>query len=446
MPSSKMNIKLASMKTIKGRTRKPSLKARESTEKKTKKIIHIASSVSDRSGSMQSCRGSQYEGFKTFWGDRRKDSETSGAELFGMYSSFDDISEIWSKNEDEKDGFEKITKAPNFPDTEIFKMLRPRGCTRLIDTFNEQIHMLEDFYIDMKKKNPDADIRVSFVLQTDGENNIGPNLEKDETVHQANDRIKTKIAATIRRLEKEGATILFLGAGIDAIKTAATYGVSSSHTLQTGLDPNSSANAYKCFSAAVSRGMTQESSVPIPVSFTGLERAQSQAQYNHSPPNFDDYNSSPPLICGTPVLAPFGGLKKLAYDDLSSTSAAAMLLKNKTGSWLLRKSTTHGCFAWSYNTNGIITHHLITDKIITELAAMRFAIMEMETEFKKKNLTFNWNNNFISPDGRPICKPIAFNTILPPPPPLLRLPQLGLLNDPFLPIPPPPHMNTLTLI
>jgi hypothetical protein len=441
-----MNTKLASMKTIKGRTRKPSLKARESTEKKTKKIIHIASSVSDRSGSMQSCRGSQYEGFKTFWGDRWKDSETSGAELFGMYSSFDDISEIWSKNEDEKDGFEKITKAPNFPDTEIFKMLRPRGCTRLIDTFNEQIHMLEEFYIDMKKKNPDADIRVSFVLQTDGENNIGPNLEKDETVHQANDRIKTKIAATIRRLEKEGATILFLGAGIDAIKTAATYGVSSSHTLQTGLDPNSSANAYKCFSAAVSRGMTQECSVPIPVSFTGLERAQSQAQYNHSPPNFDDYNSSPPLICGSPVLAPFGGLKKFAHDDLSSTSAAAMLLKNKTGSWLLRKSTTHGCFAWSYNTNGIITHHLITDKIITELAAMRFAIMEMETEFKKKNLTFNWNNNFISPDGRPICKPIAFNTILPPPPPLLRLPQLGLLNDPFLPIPPPPHMNTLTLI
>ena len=94
MPSSKMNTKLASMKTIKGRTRKPSLKAMESTEKKTKKIIHIASSVSDRSGSMQSCRGSQYEGFKTFWGDRWKDSATSGAELFGMYSSFDDISEI----------------------------------------------------------------------------------------------------------------------------------------------------------------------------------------------------------------------------------------------------------------------------------------------------------------------------------------------------------------
>jgi uncharacterized protein YegL len=112
------------------------------------------------------------------------------------------------------------------------------GSTALLDAIGRTIHK-----IDNAQKNTAEDYRaekVMFVIITDGEEN--------SSREYTSDKVKAQIE---RQKSRYGWEFIFLGANIDAVETAARFGISRDRALDYVPDSKGTEINFKAMSAAV---------------------------------------------------------------------------------------------------------------------------------------------------------------------------------------------------
>lgn len=114
-----------------------------------------------------------------------------------------------------------------------------RGCTALLDAMGDSIKHIGNIH---KYARPeDIPEHTMFVITTDG-------LENASRRYNSRD-IKRLIE---QKKEKDGWEFLFIGANIDAIETANTYGINRDRTVDYTADSRGTGVVYEAVSAAVS--------------------------------------------------------------------------------------------------------------------------------------------------------------------------------------------------
>lgn len=114
-----------------------------------------------------------------------------------------------------------------------------RGCTALLDAVGGAIHHIGNIH---KYARPeDIPEHTIFVITTDGMENASRRYRLDE--------VREMIS---HRKEASGWEFLFLGANIDAIKTAAGFGIDADHAANYLADDEGISLTYEAVSGAVS--------------------------------------------------------------------------------------------------------------------------------------------------------------------------------------------------
>ncbi|MBR4068405.1 MAG: VWA domain-containing protein [Clostridia bacterium] len=115
----------------------------------------------------------------------------------------------------------------------------PCGCTALLDALGDAIHHIGNVHKYARKE--DVPAHTLFVITTDGMENASHRYSAG------------KVRQMIRRQkEKYGWEFLFLGANIDAVETAADYGIDADHAVQFHNDARGVELNYRVLSEAVS--------------------------------------------------------------------------------------------------------------------------------------------------------------------------------------------------
>jgi Mg-chelatase subunit ChlD len=114
----------------------------------------------------------------------------------------------------------------------------PRGCTALLDAIGGAIHHIANVH--KYAREEDRPEHTVFVITTDGMENASHRYSSDE------------VKAMVRK-EKEqyGWEFLFLGANIDAVETAARFGIGRDRAVNFHSDSRGQALNYKVVSEAV---------------------------------------------------------------------------------------------------------------------------------------------------------------------------------------------------
>ena len=112
------------------------------------------------------------------------------------------------------------------------------GCTALIDAIGGAIKHIGNIH---KYARPeDVPAKTMFVITTDGMENASHKFSSDE--------VKKMIK---RQKEKSGWEFLFIGANIDAVETAATFGIDKSRAVNYHADKQGTKVVYENVSEAV---------------------------------------------------------------------------------------------------------------------------------------------------------------------------------------------------
>jgi Mg-chelatase subunit ChlD len=191
--------------------------------------------IIDRSGSMQSCREATQEGISGFFAAQAGEPGRATASLFEFDTEHDTV-------------FEHVALADAPPYT-----LVPRNGTALLDAVGFAFAREGEWLASLPEDDrPGA---VVVVIATDGDENSS----REYTPGQIRDIIR-------EQQDTYGWQVLFIGANMDAVKTAASYGVpvASAMTFNTA----STAGAYASVSNMVSRGASG-----LGYQFTDQERA-----------------------------------------------------------------------------------------------------------------------------------------------------------------------------
>jgi hypothetical protein len=114
------------------------------------------------------------------------------------------------------------------------------GCTALIDAIGGAIHHIGNVH--KYAREEDRPEHTVFVITTDGMENASRVYTSDE--------VKAMVQ---RQKEKYGWEFLFLGANIDAVETAAHYGIGEDRAVTFHNDSVGQALNYEEVSAAVSQ-------------------------------------------------------------------------------------------------------------------------------------------------------------------------------------------------
>ena len=115
-----------------------------------------------------------------------------------------------------------------------------RGCTALIDALGGAIHHIGNVH---KYARPeDVPAHTMFIITTDGMENASRKYTAD--------RVKQMIE---RQKEKYGWEFLFIGANIDAVETAARYGIDRDRAVNYNADGQGTKIVYESVSKAVCR-------------------------------------------------------------------------------------------------------------------------------------------------------------------------------------------------
>ena len=113
-----------------------------------------------------------------------------------------------------------------------------RGCTALIDAIGGAIHHIGNIH---KYARPeDIPENTMFVITTDGMENASHKYTSD--------KVKAMIE---RQKEKYGWEFIFIGANIDAVETAARYGISKDKAVNYNADSKGTNIVYEAVSQAV---------------------------------------------------------------------------------------------------------------------------------------------------------------------------------------------------
>lgn len=179
--------------------------------------------ILDRSGSMSGLESDTIGGFNAMIQKQRKED----GECYVSTVLFDDYSEVLHDRV-------KLSEIRPMTDNEY----TVRGCTALIDALGGAIHHIGNVH---KYARPeDVPAHTMFIITTDGMENSSHKYTSE--------RVKQMIQ---RQKEKYGWEFIFIGANIDAVETAAKYGIDSNRAVNYNADKEGTEILFKSVSKAV---------------------------------------------------------------------------------------------------------------------------------------------------------------------------------------------------
>lgn len=179
--------------------------------------------ILDRSGSMSGLESDTIGGFNSMLEKQKKQA----GDCYVSTVLFDDKSEILHDRI-------KLCDVPKMTDDDY----TVGGCTALIDALGSTIRHIESIH---KYARPeDVPEHTMFVITTDGQENASRNYTSKQ--------VKKMIE---QHKEKQGWEFLFIGANIDAVETAARYGISKDRAVNYKADGKGTGILYKAVGKAV---------------------------------------------------------------------------------------------------------------------------------------------------------------------------------------------------
>ena len=177
----------------------------------------------DRSGSMHGLEKDTIGGFNSMI-DKQKNQE---GECYVSTVLFDDKSEVIHDRV-------KLSEISPMTDSDY----TVGGCTALIDALGGAIHHIGNIH---KYARPeDVPEHTMFIITTDG-------MENASHIYTS-DRVRRMIE---RQKEKYGWEFLFIGANIDAVETAARYGIGADRAVNYNADSEGTGVVYASVARAV---------------------------------------------------------------------------------------------------------------------------------------------------------------------------------------------------
>lgn len=179
--------------------------------------------ILDRSGSMSGLESDTIGGFNAMIEKQKKQD----GECYVSTVLFDNVSEVLH---------DRVSLTDIKPMTD--REYTVRGCTALIDAIGGAIHHIGNIH---KYARPeDVPEHTMFVITTDGMENASHKYSSD--------KVKKMIE---RQKEQYGWEFLFIGANIDAVETAAQYGISEDRAVNYNADEVGTKILYETVSKAV---------------------------------------------------------------------------------------------------------------------------------------------------------------------------------------------------
>ena len=181
--------------------------------------------ILDKSGSMSGLEADTIGGFNSMI-ERQKKAE---GEALVSTVLFSDVSTVIHDRVD-------LKKIKPLTDRQYYV----GGCTALIDAIGGAIHHIGNVH--KYAREEDRPAHTVFVITTDGMENASR--------HYTSDEVKAMVQ---RQKERYGWEFLFLGANIDAVETAAHFGIGEDRAVTFHNDAEGQALNYAEVSVAVSR-------------------------------------------------------------------------------------------------------------------------------------------------------------------------------------------------
>ena len=179
--------------------------------------------ILDRSGSMAGLEADTVGGFNAMIEKQRKET----GECYVSTVLFDHVSEVLHDRV-------KLTDISPLTDRDY----TVRGSTALIDALGSAIHHIGNIH--KYARAEDVPARTMFVITTDGMENASHRYTSEQ--------VKAMIE---RQKEKYGWEFLFIGANIDAVETAADYGIDADRAVDYHADAQGTQVSYCAMSEAV---------------------------------------------------------------------------------------------------------------------------------------------------------------------------------------------------
>ena len=179
--------------------------------------------ILDRSGSMAGLEQDTIGGFNAMIEKQKK----QGGECYVSTVLFDNISEV-IHDRVKLSEIEKMTEKDYYV----------RGCTALIDAIGGAIKHIGNIHKYARRE--DVPEHTMFVITTDGMENASRRYSSDE--------VKKMIE---RQKKKYGWEFLFIGANIDAVETAARFGIEKERAVNYHADQQGTQVLYETVSQAV---------------------------------------------------------------------------------------------------------------------------------------------------------------------------------------------------
>ena len=188
--------------------------------------------ILDRSGSMSGLEGDTIGGFNSMIEKQKKEE----GEALVSTILFDNYSEVLHDRVE-------VSKIEPLTDRDY----TVRGCTALLDAIGGAIHHIGNIH--KYARNEDVPEHTIFIITTDGMENASHQYSRE------------KIKAMIERQKtKYGWEFLFLGANIDAIETARSYGIDQDRAVEYNCDSVGTGLNFEAMSDAIT---TMRCSAPL---------------------------------------------------------------------------------------------------------------------------------------------------------------------------------------
>lgn len=189
--------------------------------------------ILDRSGSMSGLEADTIGGFNSLIQKQKKEE----GEAFVSTILFDDRTEVLHDREN-------ILNVEALTDKQYYV----RGCTALLDAIGGAIHHIGNVH--KYAREEDRPEKTLFIITTDGMENASREYNYD------------KVKKMVERQQEEfGWEFLFLGANIDAIKTAGNFGIKASRAVNYECDAAGTQLNYEVLDKTVS--MIRSCSAPM---------------------------------------------------------------------------------------------------------------------------------------------------------------------------------------
>ena len=202
---------------------------RNNMEKKSEKLENAKNNLTeivfilDRSGSMSGLESDTIGGFNSMIDKQKKED----GECYVTTVLFDSVVETLHDRV-------KLSEISKMTDKEYFV----RGSTALLDAIGSTIHHISNIH--KYAREEDVPANTIFVITTDGMENSSREYSSD------------KVKKMIEKKKVKGWEFIFLGANIDAVETARSFGIAKENAVNYHCDAKGTAINFACVGKAVS--------------------------------------------------------------------------------------------------------------------------------------------------------------------------------------------------